>query len=150
MFVNQVQPDVKPEELACVEGQKILQMTKHGKRRATPATEEYFQDILMKEIKERHGDDLSKGSSHSSSNCMGKSCQISSCGESQEDTTLGEEKKMTKFDRILSGKAGLDFMSDIRCCLFLGLLIVVSSLSIAIYTVIFNGEEAAFYTGVSL
>lgn len=163
MLRNSVQPAILPTEVAFVEGREIVNNKK--KRRGqgnTDADEEYFDGLLkqdMKQLKKQggsgHNDDdddddsnFSPNLSHNNDSSQEKSSQDGS--GSLGDTTSASGSGIVGgaaagIDRMLKGKDGMEFISDIRCCLILSLIIVACTLTIGVYSVTKNDQQDDFY-----
>jgi hypothetical protein len=161
--LNQVQRDIQPEEIAFVEGRKIVK-DKNNSRRASdsykatvPADEEYFEEILIQQLKGGDSDNDQEKENDSDDDdeapFQDKEFQVdvlSSVNESSKFDSLhdhGEDhhnSNRSGFDKILNGKAGMEFLGDVRCCLFLVLIVAATSLAVGIYSVTLNEQKRDF------
>jgi hypothetical protein len=168
--LNQVQRDIQPEEIAFVEGRKIAK-DKNSNRRASdsykatvPADEEYFEEILIQQLKggdhdndqEKENDDSDDDDEASFQEGEFQVDVLSSVNESSKFDSLhdhGEDQhnnNRSGFDKILNGKAGMEFLGDVRCCLFLVLIVAATSLAVGIYAVTLNEQKRDFNVEVCI
>ncbi|KAG7351796.1 family 3 adenylate cyclase [Nitzschia inconspicua] len=156
MLRNAVQPAMLPSEVTFVE----LLRKKKKRRRGNRANEEYFEEMLKHDLKTRKKskdgkDDLPHHGSYSFSEvkCLNDhdnssrndSSGIDSNGESSGTGTFNMGGTGYGFERLLKGKNGMAFISDVRCCLILGLIFVAATLTIGVYAISVNGQEDKFY-----
>jgi hypothetical protein len=158
MFRNFVQPAILPSEVVFVEG-----YDGKTKGRGDTADEKYFEKILKHDIKElkndpgKPGDDsefefddssnleLSGLNDTSSRNdSSGMESEVESSGESSGTGTSVIRGAGDGLDRMLKGKVGMEFISDIRCCLILGLIAAAATLSIGAYAISKNHQDEDF------
>jgi hypothetical protein len=169
MFRNSVQPAMLPSEVAFVEGHDLVQKKKKKKRSGgVTADEDYFEKILKHDLHERkqyHSkadndgdfefDDSSNALSSSLNDASsrndssGMESGVESSGESSDTGNSFMGGARDGIDRMLKGKDGMEFISDIRCCLILGLIAAAATMSIGVYALSKNHEVEDFYFEVS-
>jgi hypothetical protein len=165
MLRNQVQPAIMPTEVAFVEGREIVKnRKKHRGQGVAAADEEYFQGFLKHDIKatknqDGGGDEEDDSSNFTPVSSQGRndSSQDKSSQQdsgSMDDTTSASGSGIVGgaaagIDRMLTGKDGMEFIADIRCCLILSLIIVACTLTIGIYSVTKNEQQDDFHLEVS-
>lgn len=166
---NHVQLDIQPNEIAFVEGRKIVKDKKHGRRASdsckvtVPADEEYFEEILIQQLKGGDNDDVKKDDDSDDdddeASFLEEEIQIdalSSVNESSKfDSTQDHHEdhhinNRSGFDKILNGKGGLEFLGDVRCCLFLVLIVAAVSLATGIYSITLNEQKRDFNVEVCI
>lgn len=75
---------------------------------------------------------------------------IDSYGESSGTGTSVMGGAADGLDRMLKGKDGMEFISDVRCCLLLGLLVAAFALTIGVYSIAASDHRDDFYHEVGL
>lgn len=180
MLQNTFQPDMLPSEVAFVEGHEIVRNKKNRKGATNEADEAYFEKMLKHELKGRKGggrgdeefddeDDADLYRFEESSNIgssvyeekglndassanisSGVESGIDSCGESSGTGTSVMGGAAGGLDRMLKGKDGMEFISDVRCCFLLGLLVAAFTLTIGVYSIATNDQWEDFYHEVGL
>jgi hypothetical protein len=168
MFRNSVQPGMLPSEVAFVEGHDLVHKKK-TKGGGNIADEGYFERIIRHDLKEQkpyHSKDGDDGDFDNSSNMesfgmndtssrndssgieSGRDSGVESSGESSGTGTSFMGGVGDGFQRMLKGKDGMEFMSDIRCCLILGLIAAAATLSIGVYAISKNDQDEDLFVNV--
>ncbi|KAL3919374.1 MAG: hypothetical protein SGILL_003786, partial [Bacillariaceae sp.] len=162
-------PAMLPTEVAFVEGRELVKKKKNRKGNGDDADEEYFKGFIKQDLKgskhQSHGHDdgdddddsnFTPGSSYYDEKSLGGNGDSgSSNNQSSNQDSMGDSTSATGsnivggaaagIDRMLKGKDGMEFISDIRCCLIFCLLIVAATLTIGVFSVTKNEQRDDFY-----
>jgi hypothetical protein len=161
MFRNWVQPAMLPTEVAFVERQELWHNKRSRRGGGADANEAYFEDILQQDLNRMAGVIENNEQDDDISNCIPASSSFELVGLNDYDNSSKNSSSIVDslanagatdsnnggvvLDRVLTGKDGMEFISDVRCCLILGLIAAAMTLSIGIYSISFIDQEDDFH-----